>query len=272
MKKYEDIIIELSEKATKFAMENQELPYVDFDHLPFSNFTFYYPMMCGEETGMAKGFQSVMQLARENGIKLDPIQFARMQSELKAKKIYVTTNITDEQIFVSMQDDDRSPMLEFRIRYDDPKPLITFNYMRESKHLKNNPIGDDEEFQMAIMNTRMMFNVLGYLVKPKEEVKRVRPIKDEIKTASKRVQYRGKGKQTRYLTKKVYVVDTFDQVVPEKTGEKRTYTRKTESWDVCGHWRTYKSGKRSWIAQGVRGNKNKQTKPREVKIANMSNK
>jgi hypothetical protein len=40
---------------------------------------------------------------------------------------------------------------------------------------------------------------------------------------------------------------------------KRNYNRHTLGWTVRGHWRTYKSGKKTWIKPSVRGDKDKIT-------------
>lgn len=42
-----------------------------------------------------------------------------------------------------------------------------------------------------------------------------------------------------------------------ESGEKRNYNRHTEFWEVRGHYRTYKSGKRVWVKPSVKGNKEK---------------
>lgn len=270
MKHKEDIIIELSERATKFAQSNREFVEIDFDHLPFNNFTFYYPIAYATTRESAiKGINEIISRASDSGISLDPIQFAKIQNEMLNKKLYVNVRINDTGMYVSAQDSDREPLLEFKITTDSPNFVITHNYLDESVFAKsmNVSIGNEELESVAYSTSVMIFNVLGYLVKPKELITRVdRPMKEGIKTQHKRVKYKSKNKQPKYITKKVYIVEDFNPFIPSK---ERTYTRHTESWNVQGHWRQYKSGKRVWIKQQVRGNKDKEVKAQEYKITDM---
>lgn len=47
--------------------------------------------------------------------------------------------------------------------------------------------------------------------------------------------------------------------------DKRRYERHMEKWNVKGHYRTYKSGKKVWIEPQVRG-AGKEVTPKEYKM------
>lgn len=266
MKRQDDVIIELGEKATQFAIKNENLVDIDFDHLPFTSFTFFYPMSClsGDIS-----YSTLQEIASYTGLtNLDPIRLNLIKKELLDRKSYVTVDILSNKMLVSVQDDDREPLIEFEVHEDDPKPVITYNFLDNGKFNKfHNYIDRDKLIHLALSTTIMIFNVLGYIVKPNlEVVKKDRPVQDDIKHSHKRVPYKS-NKQVRYLTKKVYVVDDMEHYATQRTN--RTYNRYTETWTVRGHWRQYKSGKRVWIEKSVRGNKDKQAKPQTYKITKM---
>lgn len=264
-KNKEDIIIELSERATRFAIESREIINIDLEHVPFRNFTYYYPTACVTK---GEGLNEIAEIARNSGLKLDPIQLNLLKRDILKTNTYVNVTITNDRMAMSVQDDSRAPLLEFYLPKETGKPVITYNYAEHTKLKVSDDFKSSDSLQVFIAIIGIMtFNVLGYLVKPKELITKVtRPIKDEIKVQHKRVPQKSHNKQPKYITKKVYLVDDMEQFKPVKD---RTYTRHVDSWNVCGHWRTYKSGKRTWIPQSVRGKKDSNTAPKEVKIANM---
>jgi hypothetical protein len=58
---------------------------------------------------------------------------------------------------------------------------------------------------------------------------------------------KGKGKRVIYVNRRVYTI----HVPSNATGRKNQ--RHIEAWNVAGHWRTYKSGKKAWIPPHKRG-------------------
>jgi hypothetical protein len=62
---------------------------------------------------------------------------------------------------------------------------------------------------------------------------------------------RGKHKQGGKT--KIIKVNTVKYTFDLSKEDKREYTRKTESWNVRGHYRHYKNGKKVWIKPTVKG-------------------
>lgn len=266
MKLKEDIIIELSEKATLFAMDNKELVDIDFEHLPFRNFTFYYPMSCvsGKIT-----YKDLEEIAGYSGLtNVDPIRLNLIKKELLDRKSYITVNICDNKMYVSIQDYDREPLIEFEITDEKLEPTITYNFLEHKKYSNVSMYNDAKKMQeLALTTVVMVFNVIGFLARPKEQVvKTDSPLREGVGYRHKRVPYKS-NKQIRYMTKKVYIVDDLEHYAEQR--KNRQYNRQVDSWNVRGHWRQYKSGKRVWIEQSVRGRKDAKVKPQTYKITNM---
>lgn len=86
---------------------------------------------------------------------------------------------------------------------------------------------------------------------------------ETTKTSTNNTNYRYKRKNIEVLNKEkvVYSLD-----IKSKNGYrqfKKSYTRHTESWQVMGFTRHYKSGKVIYVKPHVRGNKNKDTEKKE---------
>jgi len=76
----------------------------------------------------------------------------------------------------------------------------------------------------------------------------------EVKTFKKQKKNKKKASSNRIvkITKKSIFKINLEGV---ENKEKKQIERHTESWKVRGHWRNFKSGKRVWINEYVKGNK-----------------
>lgn len=83
-------------------------------------------------------------------------------------------------------------------------------------------------------------------------------------TVNKKVIGKNKKNKLLYNTNYSLSLNNVKKYIYDKNYlSKREYKRHTESWNVRGFWRTYKSGKKVWIKPSVRGNKN--SKPKNQK-------
>lgn len=77
---------------------------------------------------------------------------------------------------------------------------------------------------------------------------------------------KGKKNNGKLIYKNTYSVNLNENKIYDYGKDyipSKKYKRHTESWNVRGFWRHYKSGKKVWIKPSVRGNKN--TKPKNQK-------
>lgn len=75
------------------------------------------------------------------------------------------------------------------------------------------------------------------------------------KTGIKSKSHKGKRTKTRKvitISKNIFIYD--------KSAEKRLFNRITDTWGVRGHWRQYKTGKKTWVQPHVKGNGEKEAK------------
>ncbi|WP_053957143.1 hypothetical protein [Inediibacterium massiliense] len=75
------------------------------------------------------------------------------------------------------------------------------------------------------------------------------------KSQSKKAKKTGKKSKIKLIKQNIIRLNTDHIQLTEE--EKKQYERHTFGWTVRGHWRTYKSGKKTWIKPQVRGDKNK---------------
>jgi hypothetical protein len=128
------------------------------------------------------------------------------------------------------------------------------------------PVVEKNEFSKTPIVTAMSIaklvdNTLDYITSPAVEI-RTRHITEQ--KPSKNKKKKGSSSKKTYIYKTIYSVDKIaSNYVP------RTYTRKTESWEVRGFWRKYRNPdgtirKKVWIDKQIRG-KGK-VKPKELRI------
>jgi hypothetical protein len=96
--------------------------------------------------------------------------------------------------------------------------------------------------EMFFYLTIHFMNIEPKKVETKSETKRIVKNRKKKSKASK--------KKVVYVTNKVYKVHIKSEFTES---EKREYIRKTEGWMVRGHFRNYKTGKRSWVPAYPKG-------------------
>ena len=112
-------------------------------------------------------------------------------------------------------------------------PSDMFNFLMDSFQ---SVLIDWYSIQHALLNPVIKEQIRNRRLEPDKE--------DEI------VEYRyKKNKQVAYIKRIPIVIEDLIE------GYTKKYERHTDKWSVLGHWRTYKSGKKSWIKPHEKGPK-----------------
>jgi hypothetical protein len=162
-------------------------------------------------------------------------------------KSTVYANETKEKVLILYWD---RQTRQVKVEYNDLPP-----------HIK----ADKAQFDDYIQTTLSIYaSLMAYMEHYKEVVteKRVsdRQVKSRKKSKSK--------KKVTYITKRVYSFsEDFKTGKAEPKKKKRKYTPPSEPFTVRGHWRTYKSGKRTWVPAFPKNLKaGKQPEPKTYKL------
>lgn len=106
---------------------------------------------------------------------------------------------------------------------------------------------------IAIFNKENKYNIV--------EKETIKPIKKKNKSSKK-----NKSKNITYIKHKDITINKYIRDTNTISQGDRKYERHTESWFQRGHWRRYKSGKKIWIKECVKGGHNKKiNKTYEIK-------
>jgi len=136
----------------------------------------------------------------------------------------------------------------------------TFSGVGETKKLKYNLQleGQKDYMENAKKELVCMYNYLNAYIQhnPKE----IRQSKGKSEANSVAIEYKKKNINTERKNNVITINNVVYRNYNNDTDntEKRNYTRHTESWTSRGHWRHYKSGKKVWIKQCIKGEKSMQ--------------
>lgn len=76
-----------------------------------------------------------------------------------------------------------------------------------------------------------------------------------------------KSNKHRPNKKRIKIMHKVFRIIPSKIpASSRSYNRHTESWKVRGHWRHYKSGKKVWVREHIKGNPDVPPSPRKYEL------
>ena len=226
--------IELTEKVALELLKNRKIDRVDYEHLPFKEFTIKYPMRVylSTEQAINDTLAKVQYNKRVEDITADIINDMRKYaSDYTSKNVRLEYSYNEGEPHITLYDPLDSKLFEMKIMLGIPV-TIENNFAKES-------------LPFAIGLIVIITNILAYIQKPREEV-----IVQSTKEYQKRGTKGGKSSGKSYIYKKIYKVMNF---IPNT--EKRDYHRTVESWGVRGHWRTYKSGRKVWIKEHSKGKK-----------------
>lgn len=250
-------IIELKKEVAEQLMKRH---YGDVSNLraPFSKFTLKFTNSIFVDTN--KVMEDVLNtMKKEKGVTLDQLPKSEVKKLESMAEKYANGTCTMK---VTCFGEDEA--LQFRAKLVDPmgSPLMRFTY----SYLTLIPFVEENNFSSTPLVTanalnNLIIGIIEYLNAPskildRKEVKELAPSKGNKKKGKK-----NKNKKT-YIYKYYYSVDN----VNIGNNNKRTYERHTESWTSRGHWRTYKSGKKVWIKEQVKGRGRDKALTKEYKI------
>lgn len=270
MKKQQDIIIELDEKSAKFAFFNNERPDIYLERFPFDRFTLMFPcsaLMSGSIDNSVN-IQDIISYSKNMGLNISTEKALQIYNETVNRFNFLDVKVESSQMIFSYQDVDRVSILDYKIEYGSPEPVILQTYNNAA--IFN---GDNSKDQLKILTSGlalMALNVICYIVQPKEKVLDTRDnFHKDVKPTTKKICSGNSSKNTKiYVSKKVYVVQDIEKIRNSST-EKKNFNRKTSCWGVIGHFREYQSGKKVWIKPYTKGNKNDSPAQKHYKITKM---
>ncbi len=102
--------------------------------------------------------------------------------------------------------------------------------------------------------TTTVYSIMAYMIHYEHDTKRMTKTSRGGKKKKKSHRSRHKVKLGKYKYTPHFPVESKE--------ETREYNRQAESWQVRGHFRTYKSGKKVWIQPQVRGKKDGKVEPK----------
>lgn len=263
------VTIELTENVAKEFLNGEYNPLVErlkniileekrfWDlPIPFNSFSIKFPTeaLFPKEQLLAGAMRDI---TKRKGAELDEKEFEALKLVAKMyvdeESYIIKVDFKDREAKVNLTHTvDKASLFRFKFGLDDPLLEIEFNnYTEDPKALAGKLI-------------YMIKSTLDYINKPRKSVVVTRE-RETKKTKKGKKGKKGKSNKT-YIYKKVYKV--LDVEKDEETvSEKRDYNRTADSWEVRGHWRHYKSGKKVWIKGYVKGNtKDKPTEPKNYKI------
>lgn len=100
-----------------------------------------------------------------------------------------------------------------------------------------------------------LLNVVFNYIMDDKQIKHITSNRVPQKRNTTNKKNKKKNKQVKYITNTKYIINNITNDT-----EKRVYNKTCDTWDVRGHWRTYKkSGRRVWINGYKKGDKEKST-------------
>lgn len=243
---------EVVEKLMKTKYTSKEL------RAPFRKFTLTFPnsVFVTQEQVMADVLETILKSKGTTNAVLSPKEKARLEKMAKQYSegicsLRVKCDETDTlQFSATLYDPMKSILMDYETTTECPTPLISKNEFSNTPLVTANAL------------TNLIVGVIEYLNSPSQVIAK-REVKEPVTNkGSKSKKSKNKSKKT-YIYKCYYSIDKID------TASKRSYERHTESWTSRGHWRTYKSGKRVWIKEQVRGRGKNKVQTKEYKISKL---
>lgn len=233
--KKEEIIFELSNKVATKMLDTSigAIEEVDLEHPAFSEFSITVSHASVFEV------ESTLEMMQKKGVK--DLDNAKQQLENLKLRLDVVVRSKQIRIKASFAKKREVVLLDclFPIGIF-PRPKILSSLMENQSEYRA------FQFYKITMFTLSQLDSTKYT--PVVSTKFL-----DAPQGSKKKKKKGKkNKYTRYLVTKKYNVDSIQRRVVSK---EREYTK--ASWSVKGFWRTYKSGKRVWIAQSTRRRRRK---------------
>lgn len=243
------IVIELTEKVVMEFLDRR-MEFLETSHLPFKEFSLKFPM----SVFLTEGKVLSDSLGR---LPVPPESLTELQMK-KIKKVakdYSNSELTvnfkyDGVISIDIVDSLKGTLFSMETEF------IEIMYIPK---IKVNSFATDE-FSFSFRILSLIAHVINYISEPKKEV--LVSERREPKNTGKKGKKKSGGKT--YIYKKTYKVLDIETKL-----EKRDYNRIKESWGVRGHWRTYKSGKRVWIEEHTKGNKDTDSGDKTYKVSRL---
>lgn len=234
------VSIEIAQKVAEIFLDTPKV--MDTDHLPFEDFDIEVPMeMFLSKSQVERDIAGVTGTVPENmKDKVDKMMNEYLKSNIKIQ----SRKATKGSRTVTICDSRDVELFRYDILNIIPLPIVKLNKFTSNQ----------DHFAVRINN--LIGNTLDYINKPREEVEKEE--RREVKYSGKKSRKSKRNKT--YINKTIYRVLSYTE--PE---EKRTYGRHLDSWDVRGHWRTMKTGKRIWVSSYTKGDKEK-AQDKEYKI------
>lgn len=175
--------------------------------------------------------------------------------EMLGKELTTVTyfKITEEYLhFRQFDKSDNQEVMSFKIKSDESGGTfsdMTTTIKRATK---------DDLHKSARMTTYLCFCVFQYMTLVESNVVQ--------HTESRSIRKKQKGKKLSKNNKnRIVKVTTTRYTFDHSKDSSRKYERHTLAWNVRGHWRQLKSGKRTWIPPYPKGNPD-EVEPKEYKI------
>lgn len=241
---------EVVEKLMKTKYTSKEL------RAPFRKFTLTFPnsVFVTQEQVMADVLETILKSKGTTNAVLSPKEKARLEKMAKQYSegicsLRVKCDETDTlQFSATLYDPMKSILMDYETTTECQIPLISKNEFSNTPLVTANAL------------TNLIVGVIEYLNAPSKAIVS-RDVKEPVASNEKKSKKSKKSKNKKtYIYKRYYVVDNIE------TNSNRKYERHTESWISRGHWRTYKSGKRVWIKEQVRGRGKNKVQTKEYKI------
>lgn len=217
-----------------------------FDHMPYNEFEITFPY--GTFQSEQDMFQSVINKAGVPEFRIDRRKLIAIKKQIKHYlESNVTLSVTNTQGILQCKLVDKADTIILEFVYIGGIPMI------KKCNLAERIAG----YQMAMNLIYIITGVIHHMTSPKI-IKHKTEIR-QLDNSSTKFSRSLKKQTVRYLYKTKYTFENIDTGISD-----RKYNKYTDSWEVAGHWRTYKSGKTVWIEPYVKGTGAKEN--RTIKI------
>lgn len=252
-------IIKINEQVFEGILGGNDDWNIDFQHLPFEKFiiAFPYEFFRTSEEMFEDSMKSAKEQANKQGLTLEKAIEGKEKQFKKAKKKIDDYARADLHVIISKQKaiGNREDIV-YTVKHSQPqiigkdeilfKGRVGFGFL---PIVEKNEVASNGIWYLGTL-IRLTMGVTHYLNQPitYEKMEKVEKVEKKSKKGKKGIN-RG---NVRYIRRTIYNMNT----VGERPS--REYSRHMESWQVRGHWRYYKSGKKVWIESYTKGHNNKE--------------